>query len=290
MKPLLLEGKPVAEAWHSDLLAASQKFTRTQGRRPGLAVIAVGEDPASLIYIGRKREKAKDLGIFFEEHSLEGFCAFKTLKEKIERLNENPLIDGIILQLPIPPSLEVAPLLALIAPTKDVDGLHPLNRGMLYSQSQEGFVPCTPLGCLYLLKAYGFSLSGKEVVVVGRSLLVGRPLAALCLRENATVTIAHSQTKDLPLITQRADFLFVALGQPDFIRSFHVKKGAVVLDIGINRDEENILTGDVNFQEVVAVASALSPVPGGVGPLTVMGLMHNTLKAAFDQCALPFCL
>jgi methylenetetrahydrofolate dehydrogenase (NADP+)/methenyltetrahydrofolate cyclohydrolase len=291
--PLLLDGRSVAQKWLVQLEPLSAFFTREKGRPPGLAVVRVGYDPASLVYIGKKAQQAAALGIHFEEHILEGSQAPGSLQHKLEALNNAPHIDGVILQLPLPPEVErLAPfetLISHLSPEKDVDGLHPLNRGLLYSPAPPCFVPCTPLGCLKLLKAYGFSVHGREVVVMGRSVLVGRPLAALVLRENGTVTLVHSHTPHCGDITRRADFLFVAMGRPGAVTKDFLKPGAVVVDIGINVEATGCLRGDVDPQALLeAGVRAFSPVPGGVGPLTVMGLMHNTLKAAFQRGQLAF--
>lgn len=271
----------------------SLQFKHSQGRPPGLAVIRVGHDPASLIYIQHKRRRASTLKIHFEEHHIPRLTDPSHLLRLIRKLNQSSHIDGLILQLPLPVDntdafLESQDPLESIAPEKDVDGLHPFNRGLLYSQSEPSFVPCTPLGCLYLLKHYDLSVAGREAVIMGRSVLVGRPLAALLLRENATVTIVHSQTPHLKSITRRADFLFVAIGRAGFVNGSFFKKGAVVVDIGIHSKRGRV-HGDVCPASLTSSSlRAFSPVPGGVGPLTVMGLMHNTLKAAYRQCALPF--
>lgn len=289
--PRILESEPVLERWKDRLLTWTRVFTDHQSRPPGLAVIRVGSDPASVLYVRRKKKMTETLGFFFEEHVLSSRITPRELSQKIASLNNSHLIDGIILQLPLPGDHDPSPYLAMIDPVKDVDGLHPLNRGLLYSQNALGFVPCTPWGCLELLRHYGYTFEGKSAVVVGRSILVGRPLAALLIRENATVTLAHSHTKDLASVTSQADFLFVAAGQKLLIEPKHVKRGAVVLDIGIHRIDSG-LVGDVDYAELidsdVLRGGAISPVPGGVGPLTVLGLMHNTLLAAFQRCAISF--
>ena len=289
----VLEGLSVAKQWHSQLLPLSRSFCLDQGRQPGLAVVRVGQDPASLIYINNKRQKAASLEIHFEEHVLPVLKDPTQLTTLLDQLNQASHIDGVILQLPLPAPYNQTltgdqdPLLHL-DPQKDVDGLHPFNRGLLFSQSAPLFVPCTPLGCLRLLKAYQLSVAGREVVVMGRSVLVGRPLAALLLQQNATVTIVHSQTHSPQEITRRADFVFVAIGKAGHVTTDFFKKGAVVIDIGIHPGPE-APKGDV-AKEALAGGHlrALSPVPGGVGPLTVMGLMHNTVKAAFGRCGLSF--
>ena len=289
--PGILKSAPVLRAWEDRLLTWTRVFTEHQSRPPGLAVVRVGSDPASIIYVDRKKKMTESLGFFFEEHVLSAQITPRGLSQKIAFLNESSFIDGIILQLPLPGGHDPTPYLSMIDPIKDVDGLHPLNRGLLYSENALGFIPCTPWGCLELLRHYGYVLEGKSVVVVGRSVLVGRPLAALLIRENATVTLAHSYTKDLAEITSRADFLFVAAGQKLLIEPQHVKQGAVVVDIGIHRLDRK-LVGDVDYAELldsgILRGGAISPVPGGVGPLTVLGLMHNTLLAAFQRCAISF--
>ncbi|MGB1230252.1 MAG: bifunctional 5,10-methylenetetrahydrofolate dehydrogenase/5,10-methenyltetrahydrofolate cyclohydrolase, partial [Holosporaceae bacterium] len=241
----------------------------------------------SALYVARKRQTAEKLGFFFREAHLKAEAKASDILSVIQKNNDDPAIHGIILQLPLPQGLEADDFLKAISPFKDVDGLHPLNRGMLYSPNGDGFVPCTPWGCLELLKAYDISIKGKHVVVIGRSVLVGRPLAALFLRCDATVSLAHRHTVNLEKLAQSADILCVAAGQQKLINQAFVHSNSVVVDVGIHKTATDIC-GDVDFKNVAAKVKAITPVPGGVGPLTVMGLMHNTLKAAFLQCKHSF--
>lgn len=287
-KPFVLSGVPVAGHLFKLLAPWVSRVEERRGFPPCLAVLSVGTHAPSQIYIARKKAMAERLGMHCRILTFQKESSCKKILEAIEALNQDTQVDGLILQLPVPDSWPVDRLLEAITPEKDVDGLHPLNRGRLFSSvGTEGFVPCTPWGCIALLKAYDISLRGKHVVVVGRSSLVGRPLAAYALRHDATVTIAHSQTPELAAVTKTADILCVATGKRGLITPAHVAAHHIVLDVGIHRGEDNTLAGDVCCEKVLPRVCALSPVPGGIGPLTVMGLMANTLKAAARACSLP---
>lgn len=267
------KGGPVAEAVYGEIRAQLSALSFT----PFLKVIRLGEDPASVSYVRLKDKKARELGFRSEVEVYPEALSEAALLERIHALNEDEEVDGILVQLPLPSHIRPERVLEAIHPLKDVDGFHPLNVGWLWSGG-EGLFPCTPLGIVRLLKHYGVDLRGKEVVVVGRSNIVGKPLAALLLREDATVTVAHSKTAQLSKITRRAEVLIVAVGRPHFVTPGMVQRGAVVVDVGVNRVEGKLL-GDVH-PTVAEVARALTPVPGGVGPMTVAMLMANTLKAA----------
>lgn len=263
-------------------------FKKKVAFAPGLRVVLWGDNPASLLYIKHKKKCAESLGIHFGCFALDSNTTEEEVKTVVEGLNEDPNAHGIIVQLPLYNNVAPQNILKTIEPRKDVDGLTPFNAGLLYSSyAQSGFVSCTPWGCLQLLKAYNVSLEGKHVVVMGRSSLVGRPFAALCLKENATVTLVHSHTPNVEKYTRQADVLCVAIGKPKTVGAQYIKEGAVVLDVGIHQQGDT-WCGDVDAKAVKAYAKLLSPVPGGVGPMTVMGLMYNTLKAAYQQHGLPF--
>ncbi len=269
----ILSGHEVAEAVYRELreTLASLPFV------PSLRVIRLGEDPASVSYVRLKDKRARELGLRSQVEVYPEDFPEEALLARIEELNRDEDVDGVLVQLPLPPHIRAERVLEAISPLKDVDGFHPVNVGRLWSGG-EGLFPCTPLGVVRLLKHYGVGLKGKEVVVLGRSNIVGKPLAALLLREDATPTLAHSKTQDLPEVTRRAEVLVVAVGRPHLVRKGWVRPGAVVVDVGVNRVEGKLL-GDVH-PEVAEVASALTPVPGGVGPMTVAMLMANTVKAA----------
>ncbi|MBS4461507.1 bifunctional methylenetetrahydrofolate dehydrogenase/methenyltetrahydrofolate cyclohydrolase FolD [Aerococcaceae bacterium zg-B36] len=249
---------------------------------PKLVVITVGEDPASRVYVGQKEKKAKSIGFDFEWLTLPETITQQELLNTINQLNADSSVNGMILQLPLPQHLNERLLLEAIAPHKDVDGFHPINMGKLMA-NQATLLPCTPKGILDLLKAHQIEMSGKHVVVVGRSLIVGLPLQQLLIHENATVTVCHSRTVDLKAMTKQADIIVSAVGQPALITKEMVKTGAVVIDVGINRQENGKLVGDVQYEEVSEVAAAITPVPGGVGPMTVAMLMQQTLQCACEQ-------
>jgi len=246
---------------------------------PGLAAILVGENPASKVYVRNKRKACEEAGIYSEEHALPEDTSEADLLSLIDKLNKNPAIHGILVQLPLPKGLNERKILDAVTPQKDIDGFHYMNVGKLVA-NENGFYPCTPLGVIALLKATGVNIAGAHAVVVGRSNIVGKPMALLLLHENATVTICHSKTKNLPEICRQADILVAAIGKANFVTSDMVKDGAVVIDVGINRTEDGKLCGDVDFASVAEKTSAITPVPGGVGPMTIAMLLANTLQSA----------
>lgn len=243
-----------------------------------LAVIQVGNDPASTVYVGNKKKACEYIGIKSLSYELSEETTEEELLALVKKLNEDASVHGILVQLPLPKHIDEDKVIKTISPKKDVDGFHPQSVGAL-SIGQPGFVSCTPAGIIQLLKRSGVEMEGKECVIVGRSNIVGKPMALLMLRENATVTICHSRTKDLKEVTKRADILIVAIGKPKFITAEYVKEGAVVIDVGIHRNENNKLCGDVDFDSVEPIASAITPVPGGVGPMTIAMLMNNCVEA-----------
>ena len=252
---------------------------KSKGKEICLAVIQVGNDPASSVYVNNKKKACAYIGIESEAYELEESTTEADLLKLIDRLNHSEHVNGILVQLPLPAHIDEDKIIRAISPDKDVDGFHPVSVGKLWI-GEKGFLSCTPAGIIQLLKRSGITIDGKECVVVGRSNIVGKPMAALLLRENATVTVAHSHTKDLKEITKRADILIVAIGKRQFIHADYVKEGAVVIDVGMHRDENNKLCGDVAFDEVESVASAITPVPGGVGPMTIAMLMNNCVETA----------
>lgn len=243
-----------------------------------LAVIQVGTDPASTVYVGNKKKACEYIGIHSLSYELPEETTEEELLDLVRKLNEDDSVHGILVQLPLPKHIDEDKVIETISPKKDVDGFHPQSVGAL-SIGQPGFVSCTPAGIIQLLKRSGVEIEGKECVIVGRSNIVGKPMALLMLRENATVTICHSRTKNLQEVTKRADILIVAIGKPKFITADYVKEGAVVIDVGIHRNENNKLCGDVDFDDVEPIASAITPVPGGVGPMTIAMLMNNCVEA-----------
>ena len=288
----LIDGKAFAEALRARIGEAAALFTHHAGRRPGLAVVLVGDDPASQVYVGAKAKACEAAGIASFEHRLPADTSEAALLSLVERLNQDEAVDGILVQMPLPNGLDEQAIIAAISPDKDVDGFHVINAGRL-SVGQEGFVPCTPLGCMMLLKDRLGDLSGLDAVVIGRSNIVGKPMAQLLVDANATVTIAHSRTRNLAEIVRRADIVVAAVGRPEMIRAEWIKPGATVIDVGINRmapepgKERGKLVGDVAFAEARAVAGAITPVPGGVGPMTIAVLLRNTLVAAHQHAGLP---
>ena len=290
MTAQIIDGKAIAAELRGKVVDAAHRLARDRSLVPGLAVILVGNHPASEIYVGSKTKAALGSGMRSFDHRLPEQSSEAELIKLIGQLNSDPVVHGILLQLPLPAQLDAAKVIAAIDPTKDVDGLHPMNLGLLLA-GRPVLAPCTPLGCVILAKSVHASLAGVEAVVIGRSLLVGRPLAELLLAENATVTVAHSKTHDLPAVARRADLLFAAAGHPELVRKDWVKPGATVIDVGTNRrigeDGKAHLVGDVAFAEVAEVAGALTPVPGGVGPITIACLLANTVRAACAQSGLP---
>jgi methylenetetrahydrofolate dehydrogenase (NADP+)/methenyltetrahydrofolate cyclohydrolase len=260
-------------------------FVAATGRAPGLAVVLVGEDPASAIYVRSKGRATIEAGMVGSEHRLSVEITQAELLALIDRLNADDAVDGILVQLPLPPQIDETAVIAAIDPDKDVDGFHVVNVGRL-ATGTPGLVPCTPLGCLHLLRDVLGDLSGRDAVVVGRSNIVGKPMAALLLAQSCTVTIAHSRTRDLPALIGRAEIVVAAIGRPRMIRGEWLRPGATVIDVGMNRLEGGGLAGDVDFASAVEVAGAITPVPGGVGPMTIAMLMRNTLVAAHRRAGL----
>jgi len=275
----IIDGNKIAQDIRNEVRQRALKLKEQQEIIPGLAVVLVGEDPASQVYVGRKAKACAEVGFVSREFKLPATTDEEKLLKIIHKLNKDKSIHGILVQLPLPKHISTENVIAAIDPHKDVDGFHPYNVGGLVT-GMPLFVPCTPRGIMELLERTGIDLTGKEAVVVGRSNIVGKPMAFLLLAQNATVTICHSRTKDLPAVTGRADVLIAAIGKPHFIKANMVKEGAVVIDVGVNRLENGKLAGDVAFNEVAAKASFITPVPGGVGPMTIAMLMKNTLDAA----------
>ncbi|MBP7232351.1 MAG: bifunctional methylenetetrahydrofolate dehydrogenase/methenyltetrahydrofolate cyclohydrolase FolD [Syntrophaceae bacterium] len=276
---IVIDGNKIAQEIRQEVREDTLVFKKKTGMVPGLSVILVGEDPASQVYVGRKAKACAEVGFLSREYKLPADTGELKLLSLIEELNADRLIHGILVQLPLPKHIAADKIIAAIDPHKDVDGFHPYNVGGLVTGSPL-FVPCTPRGIMELIGRTGIALSGKEAVVVGRSNIVGKPMALLLLAQNATVTMCHSKTKDLPSVTSHADVLIAAIGKPRMITANMVKEGAVVIDVGVNRLENGKLAGDVDFDEVAAKASCITPVPGGVGPMTIAMLMKNTLDAA----------
>lgn len=273
----LIDGKLISKQIKDELKDAVARL-KAQGKSVCLAVIQVGNDPASSVYVGNKKKACAYIGIDSEAYELPEETTEEELLALIGKLNGDARINGILVQLPVPDHINEDRIIQAIDPKKDVDGFHPQSVGAL-SIGQPGFVSCTPAGVIQLLKRTGVEISGKECVVIGRSNIVGKPMSMLLLRENGTVTVCHSRTKDLREVTKRADILVVAIGRPKMIDASYVKEGAVVIDVGIHRDENNKLCGDVDFESVESVASAITPVPGGVGPMTIAMLMKNCVDA-----------
>lgn len=278
MAAKVIDGKAVAARIRGEVSERAEMLRVELGRKPGLATILVGDDPASSIYVARKHEACEEVGIASFHHEPGGDVSQEDLAELIGQLNSDSEVDGILLQLPLPAHLETEPLIAAIAPGKDVDGLTPYSAGLL-ATGAPGLVPCTPRGVMELLRSEGIEPRGKRAVVVGRSTLVGRPVAALLLAADATVTMAHSRTVDLASICREAEILIAAAGQPRLIDAGMVSQGAAVIDVGTNRTDDG-LVGDVDFDGVREVAGLITPVPGGVGPMTIAMLLSNTVDAA----------
>jgi methylenetetrahydrofolate dehydrogenase (NADP+)/methenyltetrahydrofolate cyclohydrolase len=277
----ILDGKAAAAEVRSEV-ASEVAGLKARGVPVRLDVVLVGEDPASVTYVASKERDSKEVGIESRVHRFPADVPQAELAGLVEQLNEDKAVSGFFIQLPLPEGLDPMPLISRITPAKDVDGLSPESAGRL-AVGLPSLLPCTPHGIIQLLKRNGVELAGREAVVVGRSNLVGKPLAQLLLRENATVTVCHSRTRDLPGVTRRADVLVVAAGRREMVGAEHVGEGAVVVDVGIHRREEGGLVGDVRFEEVEPVASYITPVPGGVGPMTRAMLLHNTVRAAQMQ-------
>jgi len=275
----VIDGKAVASGVRERVAAGVREFAAADGGEvPGLATVLVGDDPGSQIYVANKRKQTEAVGMRSIHHELSAETSTEDLLGLVEALNRDGLVDGILVQLPLPEQIDQDAVIAAIDPAKDVDGLSATSAGLL-AQGRPGLVPCTPQGVIELIREAGTELEGAEAVIVGRSILVGRPLAALLLGENATVTTCHSRTRDLPAVCSRADVLVAAVGSPRLITAEMVKPGATVIDVGTNRTEDG-LVGDVDFDAVAEVAGAITPVPGGVGPMTIAMLLANTLRAA----------
>lgn len=273
----IIDGKKISNEIQSKIKLEVDQL-RHKGITPGLAVIIVGSNPASKVYVSMKQKACASLGIYSEEHKLDENTSQEALIELIESLNSDPKINGILVQLPLPDQINTNLVLEKIVPEKDVDGFHPYNVGKLVA-GLPTFVACTPYGVIKLLEYSKVHMSGKEAVVIGRSNIVGKPVAMLLMQENATVTICHSRTKDLPAVCRRADILIAAIGKPKMVTKEYIKKGAVVIDVGVNRLPDGTLCGDVDFDDVKDITSKITPVPGGVGPMTITMLMLNTVKS-----------
>jgi len=292
----LIDGRVVAENVYSELRDEIASLKK-QGLTPGLAVVLVGDDPASRAYVRSKDKMCRELGLHSVKLELPENTTQADLLERVAELNRDPAVHGILVQSPPPKHIDEAAIIRALDPAKDVDGFHPTNIAKLALGDSTGFVPCTPLGCQRLLVNYGIEIAGAHIVVLGRSMIVGKPLALLLMQKakggNATVTVAHSRSKNLPEITRSADILIAAIGQAQFVRQEHVREGAVVIDVGINRVDDATnkrgyrLVGDVAFDEVAPKTSAITPVPGGVGPMTIAMLMSNTVKAARLSSSAP---
>ncbi len=279
----IIDGKAVAAQVRADVAASVAKRV-AQGRpAPGLAVVLVGEDPASQVYVRNKARSTREVGMVSIEHKLPATASEAELLALIAELNRRPDVNGILVQLPLPRQIDSVKVIEAVDPAKDVDGFHPVNVGRL-AAGGKALAPCTPTGCLILARSVRPDLAGLEAVVIGRSNIVGKPMAKLLLGESCTVTVAHSRTRDLPGVVRRADLVIAAVGRPEMVRGDWIKPGAIVIDVGVNRvagrDDKDRLVGDVAFEEARAVAGAITPVPGGVGPMTIACLLRNTLQAA----------
>ena len=283
----IIDGKARAAMLRGEVAGGVVRFRAATGRVPGLAVVLVGEDPASAVYVRSKGRATREAGMASFEHRLAAHVTQDELLALVDRLNADPTVDGILVQLPLPAQIETQAVLTRIDPDKDVDGFHPVNAGRLVV-GLPGFVPCTPLGCLLLLRDIHPHLAGLDAVVVGRSNIVGKPMAQLLLADSCTVTTIHSRTRDVFAHVRRADIVVAAVGIPGYITGEHLKPGATVIDVGINRTDAG-LVGDVDFASAVEVAGAITPVPGGVGPMTIACLLRNTLESACrrDGVAMP---
>ena len=274
----IIDGKAIATKLREEITSEAAELT-ARGVTPGLAVVLVGEDPASRVYVSMKEKACAACGLFSDEHKLPVETSEEQLLELIARLNADERIDGILVQLPLPKHIDEAKVLEAISPAKDVDGFHPYNVGRLVTGNPL-FRPCTPYGVMKMIEETGVDLKGKNVVVVGRSNIVGKPVALMCLAEHATVTICHSRTIDLPAKVAAADVVIAAVGVPEMVKGDWIKEGAVVIDVGVNRVGEKKLVGDVEFSAAAERAAAITPVPGGVGPMTITMLLYNTLESA----------
>ncbi len=280
-----IDGKSVSAKVKEEVRLETEKL-KEQGIVPGLAVVLVGDDPASRTYVNNKKKACAQVGFYSEEYALPATTSQEELMDLVDRLNHDPKINGILVQSPLPKGLDEEAVVEAISPEKDVDAFHPSNVGRIMIGNFH-FLPCTPAGVIELLKTAGVTIAGKNCVVIGRSNIVGKPMAMLLLHENGTVTICHSKTQNLKEICRQADILIAAVGRKHFVTADMVKPGAAVIDVGINRDENGKLCGDVDFEAVEKIASCITPVPGGVGPMTIAMLMKNTLSAAKIQHGLP---
>ena len=289
MAARIIDGTEIAGKIRAEIAVGIETLKRDSGVTPGLAVVLVGENPASKSYVRNKNKAAHEIGIYSEQHTLPESTSEKDLLALVEKLNKDPRIHGILVQLPLPAQIDEQKVINAILPSKDVDGFHPISLGKIMT-GEKGFRPCTPFGVQKLLSYAGVKIAGSHVVVVGRSNIVGKPIANMLMQKeedaDATVTVCHSRTRDLPAITRQADILIAAIGRPEFITADMVREGAVVIDVGINRIADPThpkgqrMVGDVKFDEVSRKASAISPVPGGVGPMTITMLLYNTLQSA----------
>ena len=290
MTARIIDGKAIATELRAKVAAEVRRLRAEHGLEPGLAVVLVGENPASAVYVRSKGKQTVEAGMKSFDHRLPGAVSEGELLALVQKLNADPAVHGILVQLPLPKQIDSQKVLNAIDPRKDVDGFHPVNAGRL-ATGLPALTPCTPLGCVMLAKTVHASLEGMEAVIVGRSNIVGKPLIQLLLNENATVTVAHSKTRDLPAVCRRADMLFAAVGRPEMVRGDWVKGGATVIDVGINRvptpDGKGRIVGDVAYAEAAQVAGAITPAPGGVGPMTIACLLVNTVRAACAIHGLP---
>ena len=289
----IIDGKAFAQALRERIATQVAAFHAATGRAPGLAVVLVGDDPASAVYVRSKHKATIAAGMESFEHKLPAATSQDDLVALVDRLNADPAVDGILVQLPLPGHIDERVVTTRIDPDKDVDGFHPVNAGRL-ATGLHGFVPCTPLGCLMLLKDQLGDLAGLDAVVIGRSNIVGKPMAQLLIRESCTVTVAHSKTRDLSSVVKRADIVVAAVGRPEMVKGDWIKPGATVIDVGINREPPEVagnngrLVGDVDFAGALSVAGAITPVPGGVGPMTIAVLLRNTLVSAHRREKVPY--
>ncbi len=286
MTAYAIDGKAIAAKVRADVAADVARLKAQHGFVPGLAVVLVGEDPASKVYVRNKAQQTVEVGMQSFEYKLDVNTPEQELLDLVAKLNADPAVNGILVQMPVPKHIDANKVLELIDPLKDVDGFHPMNVGRL-SIGERALAPCTPVGSVILARSFKDDLSGLDAVVVGRSNIVGKPMAQLLLRENCTVTIAHSRTKDLPDVVRRADLVIAAIGKPEFVKGDWIKPGAIVIDVGINRvpkeDGKSKIVGDVDYASAAKVAGAITPVPGGVGPMTIACLLKNTVEAALMQ-------
>jgi len=289
MTAKIIDGKAAAAEVRARVAEIAAEFARKAGRQPGLATVLVGEDPASAVYVRSKGKATSEAGMASFSHKLPDTTSETELLGLVDQLNRDDSVDGILVQLPLPQQIDASRVIAAIDPAKDVDGFHPMNAGRL-ATGLEALVPCTPFGCLYLLKQELGSIAGKEAIVIGRSNIVGKPMALLLIGESATVTVAHSRTRDLPDVVRRADIVVAAVGRPEMVKGDWLKPGSTIIDVGINRvsteDGKSRLVGDVDFAGASERAGAITPVPGGVGPMTIAMLLRNTVVAAHRRAGL----